>query len=335
MAITAAQLIAFYAESVANDGSCGGRCSFTPIPSGVPQCTFRHAFKALRATGNEGYPDCCKLFYRNCNPDGAVAFNPGTFLFRPNPSQAWCYKVVGTQRNTRADLTGTEARYGSGLLATPAAANATVLVVQVKHADLASCFAIGRPTRVSDKALASSLTGNEEEFIPSDVSVAGTQVTLTIPSPGLGAGYAAGATVFSVFYPGSELQCVVDNLSQSGGTVYSAAGGPIVGDNLGTAEQTWTISRLSDTQFSCVGDTVGILATGSTASVYAPLNPANNYPFFTLPASAWLGNLPVGWSMTFQTHPPVIAVFEFRTIPANCDPLIGDGITLGLDIESE
>lgn len=334
MSITAAQLVSFHAETVSNDDTCGGRISFNAITSGASQNTFPHAFKSVRLAGNLSNPDCRKIFFRNCNPNGETGFAPGVFLFRPNPSDAWVYKVVGTQRNTRADLTGTEDRYGSGLLATPVAAGATVLVVTVKHADLAGCFAVGRATRISDKALASSLTGNEEEVTPSDVSVSGTQVTITIPSPGLANGYAAGATVFSVYSPGSELACAVDNIVQSGGTVYSAISGPIAGDNLGTAEQTWTLARLSETQFSCVGDTVGSLATGSTAAAYAPLNPANNYPYFTIPSAAWTGSLPVGWSMTFQTHPPAIPVFEFRCIPPNCGPMAGDGITLCMDVES-
>lgn len=335
MTITPAQLIPFYSEVVSDDNTCGGRISFNAITSGAPGCTFPHVFKSKRQAGNTAYPDCRKIFYRNCNPSGEVAYAPGLFLFRPNPSSAWVYKVIGTQRNTRANLTGAEARYGSGLLATAVLVNATVLVVNVKHADLTSCFAVGRPIRISDKALASSTTGNEEEFTPSAVSVAGLQVTITIPAPGVANPYSAGATVFSVYYPGTECQCVVDNYSESGGNLYDETTFPVLGDNIGTAEQTWTIARISDTQFSCVGDTIGALATGTVGSNYAPLNPANNYPYFTLRTAGWLAStLPVGYSLSFQTHPPAIPVFEFRTIPPNCPSLAGDGITLGFDIES-
>jgi hypothetical protein len=334
MTITAAQLVPFHAQNVTDDDTCGGRISFNAITSGSPGCTHGHVFKAKRAAGNVAYPDCRKIFYRNCNPSGEVAYAPGLFLFRPNPSSAWVYKVVGTQRNTRADLTGSEARYGAGLLASAVLANATTLVVNVKHADLAACFAVGRPTRISNRALASSTTGTEEEVTPTAVSVAGLQVTLTIPAPGVANPYSAGATVFSVYYPGSELQCVVDNYSESGGNLFDEATFPVVGDNLGTAEETWTVTRLTDTTFSCVGDTIGALDNGSTGADYAPINPANNMPWFTLPAAGWLGALPSGYSLSFQTHPPAISVFEFRVIPPDCPSLAGDGITLGLDIES-
>ena len=124
-------------------------------------------------------------------------------------------------------------------------------------------------------------TGNEEEFTPSAVSVVGTQVTLTIPSPGLANGYAAGATVFSVYYPAAgELECTVDNWSENTDT-YDESTYEVLGDNIGTDEQTWTIAKLTATTFSCTGDTLGLLATsGSTASDYAPVKPGKLQALF-------------------------------------------------------
>jgi hypothetical protein len=343
MAISATDLKAFYAADMSNGSSSGGRISFDQITSGALQCTFPHVFRSTRLAGNLANPDHRKIFWRNCNDADETGFAPLQYLFRPNPSQAWCYKVIGTQRSTRGDLTGSEARYGAGLLATSVASGATVLVVNVKHADLTSCFAVGRPIRITNKLLPTSTIGTEEEFVPTAVAVSGLQVTITLPSPGVANAYTAGAStdyttgcvVFSVYYPASgELECVVDNWSESTGTVYDEANYPVVGDNLGTAEQTWTIARLSDTQFSCTGDTVGALATGSTAADYAPLNPANSKPFFTLEAAGWLTTIPVGYTLVFQTHPPAIPTHEFRCIPPACGSMAGDGITLCLEIET-
>ena len=335
MSITKQQLIPFHAETVSDDDSCGGRISFNAITSGAPQCVFPHVFRLKRQAGNEAYPDCRKVFYRNCNPSNEAGYAPGTFLFRPNPSEAWVYKVIGTQRNTRGQLTGSEDRYGSGLLAGDQGVGETVLLVNVKHADLLPCFAVGRPLRIASKLLADSTTGTEEEFIPTAVTASGLQLTITIPAPGLANDYLAGATVFSVYYPGTELKCTSDNYSESGGTLFDDATYPVEGDNLGTAEQTWTLTRISDTQFSCVGDTITGLATGNIGADYAPVNDATGTPYFTLRAAAWLAStLPSGYSLSFQTHPGVVPVFEFRTLAANCPSLAGDGVTLGLDIES-
>lgn len=343
MTISASELKAFYATDMSNGSTSGGRITFNQITSGALQCVFPHAFRAVRATGNLADPDHRKIFFRNCNDADETGYAPLQYLFRPNASQAWCYKVIGTQRSTRDDLTGSEARYGAGLLAASVSVRATVLVVNVKHADLTSCFAVGRPIRIASKLLPSSTTGVEEEFVPTAVSVSGLQVTITIPSPGVANAYTAGAAtdystgcvVFSVYYLASgELECTVDNWVESTGTVYDEGNYPVIGDNLGTAEQTWTIARLSDTQFSCTGDTIGSLATGSTAADYAPLNPANSKPYFTLESAGWLSAIPTGYTLVFQTHPPAIPTHEFRCIPPACGQMTGDSITLCLEVET-
>lgn len=342
MPIATAELKAFYAQDMSNGPTSGGRVSFNPIVSGALQNVFPHVFRSTRIAGNLASPDHRKIFWRNCNDADETGVEPLTYLFRPNPSEAWCYKVIGTQRSTRADLTGAEDRYGAGLLATSVAIGATVLVVNVKHTDLAPCFAAGRPIRITSKLLPSSISGTEEEFIPTVVSASGTQITITIPAPGVAnpytAGgatdYATGCVVFSVYYPVAELKCTVDNWSETTGTVYDETNYPVLGDNIGTAEQTWTISRISDTQFSCVGDTVGAVVTGARGTDFAPVNPANNKPYFTLRSAGWLADLPTGYTMTFQTHPPVIPVHEFRCIPPACSSLAGDSITLCLEVET-
>jgi hypothetical protein len=349
MTILTNELKAFYAQDMSNGPTSGGPISFNPITPGALQNVFPHAFRATRLAGNLADPDHRKVFWRNCNDADETGYAPLTFLFRPNPSQAWCYKVIGTQRSTKADLTGAEARFGSGLLAASVVAGATVLVVNVKHADLTLCFAVGRPVRITNKLLPSSLTGTEEEHIPSAVSVSGLQVTLTIPAPGLANPYTAGAStdyltgcvVFSVYYPASgELECTVDNWNESTGTVYDEAAYPVVCDNIGTPEQTWTLARLTDSQFTLTGNTLGVVGTGSTGADFAPVHPASpatvasGKPYLTLRAAGWLTTLPVGYTLVFQTHPPAIPVHEFRCIPPACASMAGDGISLCLDIET-
>ncbi len=336
MTIAQADLKAFYPAVVSDDDSCGGRISFNQITSGALQNVFPHVFRAKRVSGNLSYPDHRKIFWRNCNDADETGYQPAQYLFRPNPSDAWVYKVIGTQRSTRSSLTGSEAKYGPGLLATTIVATNTVLVVNVKHADMTGCFAVGRPIRISDKALASSTTGNEEEFTPSAVSVSGTQVTITIPSPGVANGYAAGATVFSVYYPASaELACSVDNWAEtsSAGT-YDESNYPVLCDNIGTAEQTWTLTMLSATTFSVVGDTVGNVGSGSTSGNFAPVNALVSKPYFTLESGGFSGTWAAGETIVFQTHPGAIPTHEFRCVPANCASMAGDGITLALEVET-
>jgi hypothetical protein len=342
MTILASELKTFYAQDMSDSPASGGRIGFNAIASGALQNVFPHAFRSVRQAGNLDNPDHRKIFWRNCAATGETGFAPGQYLFRPGPSGAWCYQVIGTQRSTRADLTGSEPRYGAGLLAATVAAGATVLVVTVKHADLTACFAVGRPVRIADKLLPSSAQGHEEELVPSAVAIAGTQVTLTLPAPGLANAYTAGAAtdylagpvVFSVHYPPADLRCTVSDWSETTATVYDEDNHPVTGDNLGTAEQTWILTRLSDTQFAVSGDTVGNVGTGSTSADFAPLNPANNKPYFTLAAAGWLSILPSGYTLGFQTHPPAIPVHQFRCIPPGCASMAGDGITSVLEVET-
>lgn len=345
MTILSSELRAYPAADMSNGSTSGGRITFTALTSGALQNVFPHVFKATRTAGNVANPDHRKIFWRNINDADEAGYNPGQYLFRPNPSDAWCYQVIGTQRSTRADLDGSEAKYGAGLLAAGVSAGATTITVRVKHADLTGCFATGRPCRISTKLLASSTTGTEEEFTPTNVTVDGLVVTLTIGSPGLTNGYTAGGAtdyltgcvVFSVYYPtATELECTVDNWDEgANGAVYDETASPVVGDNIGTAEQTWTLTRTGDTTFSVAGDTITLTTpTGSTAADFAPINPANGKPYFTLAAAGWTTTLPSGYTLVFQTHPPAIPVHQIRVVPPNCGPLAGDQITSVLEVET-
>jgi len=338
MTILASELKPYYAEEMSDLATSGGRPRPASVDylinSGALQNVFPHVFRAARIAGNEGDPQHRKIFWRNCNDSDETLYSPGSYLFRPNPSDAWLWFVIGTMRSTKNDLTGTETKYGAGLLNTAVIATATELIVDVKHTRMTGCLEAGRPARISSKDTVSG-SGNEEEFTPSDVTWVGTQATITIPAPGLSNAYAAGATVFSVYYPTSDdLACSVENWAESTDN-YDEPTYPVAGDNIGTDEQTWTITKLTATTFACTGDTLGLLGTtGSTGTDYAPVNPANSKPYFTLQAAGWLDDLPDGYTLTFQTHPPCIPKHEFREWPANVTSFAGDGITSVLEGET-
>lgn len=344
MSIASGDLKFYASADMTNGSTSGGRISAIALTSGALQNVFPHVFKSQRVVGNVANPDHRKVFLRNDNDADEILYDPGCYIHRPNPSEAICYGVIGTQRSTRADLTGSEVMLGAGLLAATVSAGATVITVNLKSTALADLFAVGVPCRISTKLLPSSTSGTEEEFTPTDVDVVGTVATITIASPGLSNGYTAGAStayatgcvVFPVYYPSSgELVSTVDNWSEgANGSVYNESTNPVVGDNIGCIEQTWTITRTSDTTFSCSGDTVGSVGTGSTGSNFAPVNPANSKPYFTLPAAGWTTTLPSGYQLVFQTHPPAIPVHLFRIIPPDCGSMAGDGQILEYEGET-
>ena len=67
---------------------------------------------------------------------------------------------------------------------------------------------------------------------------------------------------------------------------------PIVVTNRDAIEERWALVFTSATSFRIIGETVGEIATGSTTTLTAPINPMTGYPYFTIPAAAW----GIGWS---------------------------------------
>ena len=67
---------------------------------------------------------------------------------------------------------------------------------------------------------------------------------------------------------------------------------PIVVTNRDAIEERWALVFTSSTEFRIIGETVGEIGTGSTASDTKPINPMTGYPYFTIPQGAW----GIGWS---------------------------------------
>lgn len=68
---------------------------------------------------------------------------------------------------------------------------------------------------------------------------------------------------------------------------YQQAANPIVVSNQGAATERWAVIFTSATTFRLVGESLGQIATGDTASAFAPVNPATGTPYFTLSQLGW------------------------------------------------
>lgn len=62
---------------------------------------------------------------------------------------------------------------------------------------------------------------------------------------------------------------------------------PIVVTNRDAIEERWALVFTSATSFRIIGQTVGEIGTGTTATLTAPINPMTGYPYFTIPVAAW------------------------------------------------
>ena len=131
----------------------------------------------------------------------------------------------------------------------------------------------------------------------------------------------------------------VDNWGESStsGTYDETTNPPIV-DHIGSVEQTWTITFSDATNFSCSGDTLGSVGSGSIGGGdFAPNNTDFSKPYFTLTDGTppWGGTWAASETITFKTHPAAAAIWEKRTVPAGADSLSGNKVVVAISGESE
>ncbi|MBK7660325.1 MAG: hypothetical protein IPJ28_14890 [Betaproteobacteria bacterium] len=82
------------------------------------------------------------------------------------------------------------------------------------------------------------------------------------------------------------------------------------------------------TAFNVIGEHVGLIATGSTATDVAPINPATGQPYFTLRATGWGGGWAAGNVLRFNTVGALFPVWVVRTIQQGPETVPNDSFTL-------
>lgn len=331
MAITPSELRWYKSQTVSDAAANGGRMSNVESPSGVKNNIFPDVSLAERTAG---ILRLRKLFLKVANDDDLVLYNALVFVQLNTPGADNVTFFPGNQRGTQASITGSERLYGGGRLAANAAAGATSFSVNTEGAAL-NYLRTGDMIRISDKTSVGG-AGNEEFVTATNVSYAGDVATITIAAPGLANAYSAPATGVSSVYDAGDVETII-----SAPSITSAAGtadfvvNPILGDNIGTIEQDWTLTFTSPTAFNIVGDVVGAVGSGNISSDAAPANPLfPGKPYFTLPSAAWGGTWAPGDIVTFTTSPAAIPLWYRQQVPAGAAALAGDRVILGVSGES-
>ena len=91
--------------------------------------------------------------------------------------------------------------------------------------------------------------------------------------------------------------------------------------NNGTVEQSFTLTFTSATAFTVTGDVIGSLPAGDISTQYAPLNPATNAPYLTIPATAWT-SATTSATLTFDTHPAALPFWFVSRFYPGVSPII-------------
>ena len=312
MTITAASLAYYYnAATVDTTSANGGRIDLANrISSGVAEALIPHILEGDRTVGRTLYRKLFPLVY---DDDDGTLLAPGLWLDKPTAADDWLYLFAGTQRDTQGDISSPR-KYGAAMLKNDAAATDTSVVVTVEDASLVGVFADADTIRLTTNTGVLTAANTETRTVSGTPSVNGLDITLTLDS-GLDNSYtvAAGGRVCSVYRPG-DIAVSIDNVTATGLT-YTADS--LVGDNLGTIEQTWTLEASDASAFTVTGDTVGSITGGTIGADHIPLNPVNNKPYFTLPAGS-ITSMAATNTLVFQTHPAAAPIWICHQVPIGC-----------------
>jgi hypothetical protein len=321
------------------NGRMGGGSTYL-VSTGVQQNVFPHVTSAQRTAGHQ---DAFKTFWKVADDADGTLIAPEIYDDAPTLSLTdYVIAFEMDQRETIASITGllttppTDGRqkYGTAVLKNDITAGDSTFTVTVKAAALASgndaIFAAALNCVITDKLTADALTGNEEPFVLTGTpSVSGLDVTLTRVGTFLYSYTADGVSrVSSGFKPGDTgASCETPVKTSTSGTINNSTY-PWVMDWIGSVDEDWTFTLTDATHFTCVGDTLGTVGSGTVSTEFAPNNPDFTKPYFTIPVgffslTGWLA----GDTVTATTHPAAIPKGKKRVIPALSASLANNKVT--------
>lgn len=347
--------IKFYKPADVSDASQnGGRMSATAINVGViKNNVWPSVTKAQRTSGATQYRKCFIKIENNADPNVAknqIGMTPSVFISFQTPGQGCVSIFPATQDDVQADITGSEALYGTGFLNADAASGATQITVATEGSTFAH-FRDGMAIRIHNLADPDDATGIASEVTlaaANAVSWNGDLATLTLSAP-LAQTWLAQETrdinavptlvktrVCGVIKP-ADIQASVSStgVSSAAGTFTFNSSNLFV-DHTGGVEQVWTLQFTSTTQYSITGDTVGYVGWGAVGTDKIPTNPDfPGNPYFTIMAAGFGGTWAIGDTITFTTSPAAYPVWEKRVVPANCASLSSDEVIIEMEVESD
>lgn len=334
MTIIDSELLMLLSETISESTDNGGRMDNTAsVTSGVLNNVFPSVFRAERVAGSTKYR---KTFFKCANDDDDTLYSPQIWLDRRTPGDDWVVIFAATQTDTQNDITGSEDCYGCAILQTDVVAGAGSIVVTVEDSTLITgaadvIFRNGDTIRITNKNTPDASTGTEElHVINGTPSASGNDITITLTDTLVNAyntdDNLYGTRVMSVLEP-SDIEASFSGFTgtSAGDGAYDEVLFPIVLDNIGTIEQTVTLTFTSATTFTASSNVSGLSLTGgNTTTNYAPSNSDVSKPYFTMDFSGWSGTWASGDTVVFSTHPASTAIWQKRVVPAGASSLSGN-----------
>lgn len=120
-----------------------------------------------------------------------------------------------------------------------------------------------------------------------------------------------------------------DALSGNAATAtYNDVLSPIEVTNLGALTERWVVRFTGATAFEVIGEHVGLVGSGNTASDFEINNPTTGVPYFRLRAVGWGGGWSAGNVLRFNTVGALFPVWVVRTIQQGPETVTDDSFTL-------
>lgn len=178
----------------------------------------------------------------------------------------------------------------------------------------------------------------EDMVVVRDVQITG-ELTFTRPlthdypvgsyvSSALMAGnvFARTSLVFDQLAWGNKWQDTVDGSAALAS--YNTAQYPIRVTNRGSLTERWLIRFTNSTSFEVIGENVGQIATGNTATDLAPINPSTGVPYFELDALGWGTGWAAGNVLRINTVGAMVPLWSVRTVQQGPETVVDDTFTL-------
>jgi hypothetical protein len=181
----------------------------------------------------------------------------------------------------------------------------------------------------------------EDMFLITDAQIDGT---VSIAQPLTRAYDASNALVSSALVIGDVAARVANVFSQNtwtnvwsdtlignpptSGAAYNTVANPIEVVNANAITQRWRIQFTSSTGFNVVGEQLGVLTSGTTASDLSVTNPATGEPYFVIRAAGWGTGWATGNLLRFNTIAAGGPVWVGRTVRPGAATVLDDRIRI-------
>jgi len=290
--------------------SNGGRMSFNQVTSNVLNNLFPNVTQQELDDGNTRYR---KFYFRNKNAALEPGSNARVWVSRRSVGGDYFRVKAGTNTDVQADAEGYTDWLGTGYLMSVLAADSTVIEAQF---DTNDGVYNGSRIRLNDSS-------GGEEFLTirgaAGVSWNGNIATIHVTS-GVRSTYPASqnSLVSGVIDLGTLLASADTWVETSVSGTFDESNYPLIVNNVGTVEDTWTLTFDSATTFTVSGTNTGVVGSGSIGSDFSPVNPnvgTGDY-YLTISAAGWGGTWAIGETVTWVTHHSAASYWKKEIVPA-------------------